>query len=114
MEPWLQQIFDRLTQHNPGALSVFFRLADAFKEEGTAIFDCGVLIGMGIVGQDVYILFVQCNRNIQEFHQALMEERAVEIVKAVPGSNLWKKAQAQALEMQDTPLSVDPDDYPVV
>ncbi len=92
MEPWLLVILERLTQRNPGAVNVFFRMAEALQE--TAIFDYGILIGMGIVGSDLYILFTQCQRDIQELHKALMEERAVEIVQQVPGSNLWRKRNA--------------------
>lgn len=76
---WMQKIYDRVTLGNTGAIEVFQHLLVAYPE--TAAFDYGVLIGMGIVGSDLFLLFQECHCDIQELHKTLMEDRAKEVLE---------------------------------
>ena len=79
-----------VSARNPGALSVCLQLVDHL--DVMAFFDFGCLLGMGITGPDVWVLYEHCCKSdIAQLHAAIMEEgKAVEMLRSVRGSSFWR------------------------
>ncbi len=91
-EEKFRALAEEISQRNPGGLSVFFKLLDAFAER--AIIDYAVLKAMNVLGSDLWDLYKVCGYDIQATHQSIIAQTAIEKLRTVRGSSFWQEGQS--------------------
>lgn len=95
-EKCIHDFAEVISQRNPGAVDVFFRLLSHLGEGAAA--DFTRLIQMNVLGLDLYQLFAYCcDRDIAKMHEVIANGTAIEQLRGIRGSSFYP-VQAQESE----------------